>query len=60
MSDSIWQVIWMAILGAGLVGMAGLLLAVGTGSVRELRQSLDELKSTDAGDEPGDSTEPLE
>jgi len=59
-SDSIWQIIWMTILGAGLVGMAGLLLAVGTGSVRELRQTLDELKSGDRGDEPGDSIEPVE
>ena len=31
----------MAILGAGVVGMAGLLLVVGDGSVRELGQSLE-------------------
>ena len=54
MNDSFWQVLWLAILGSGLVGMAGLLLAVGTGSVRELRQSLDELKS---GSEDGESSE---
>lgn len=55
MNDTFWQVLWMAILGGGLVGMAGLLLAVGTGSVRELRQSLDELKS---GGEDGESVRP--
>ena len=60
MSDSIWLIIWMTILGAGLVGMAGLLLAVGTGSVRELRQTLDELRSEDGVDEPGESIEPVE
>ena len=54
MNDTFWQVLWMAILGGGLVGMAGLLLAVGTGSVRELRQSLDELKS---GGESGESSD---
>ena len=55
MNDTFWQVLWMAILGGGLVGMAGLLLAVGTGSVRELRQSLDELKS---GAEDAESVRP--
>jgi len=54
MSGMFWQVLWMAILGGGLVGMAGLLLTVGTGSVRELRQSLDELKS---GSEDGEGVE---
>ena len=54
MNGSFWQVLWLVILGSGLVGMAGLLLAVGTGSVRELRQSLDELKS---GGESGESSE---
>ena len=54
MNDSFWQVLWLAILGSGLVGMAGLLLAVGTGSVRALRQSLDELKS---GGEDSESSE---
>jgi hypothetical protein len=53
-NGSFWQVLWLVILGSGLVGMAGLLLAVGTGSVRELRQSLDELKS---GGEDGESSE---
>jgi len=53
-NGSFWQVLWLVILGSGLVGMAGLLLAVGTGSVRELRQSLDELKS---GGESGESSE---
>jgi len=53
-NGSFWQVLWLIILGSGLVGMAGLLLAVGTGSVRELRQSLDELKS---GSEDGESSE---
>ena len=41
----------MGILGAGIVGMAGLLLVVGVGSVRELRQSLEELKPADDTDE---------
>ena len=54
MNGSFLQVLWLVILGIGLVGMAGLLLAVGTGSVRELRQSLDELKS---GGEDGESSE---
>ena len=54
MNGSFWQVLWLVILGSGLVGMAGLLLAVGTGSVRELRQALDELK---AGGEDGESPE---
>tara|TARA_B100000029_G_scaffold94602_1_gene84801 strand:- start:549 stop:740 length:192 start_codon:yes stop_codon:yes gene_type:complete len=44
MSQVAWQVTWMIVLGAGLLGMAGLLVAVGQGSVRELRQSLDELR----------------
>ena len=60
MSDSIWLIIWMTILAAGLVGMAGLLLVVGLGAVRELRQSLDELKSGGEVDEPGDAIEPAE
>jgi hypothetical protein len=50
----------MAILGAGVVGMAGLLLVVGVGSVRELRQSLEELKpadDTDEAEKPVDSVE---
>ncbi len=55
MSGTFWRVLWMAILGGGLVGMAGLLLAVSSGSVRELRQSLDELKS---GGEGGESVKP--
>ena len=54
MNDTFWQILWLVILGSGLIGMAGLLLAVGTGSVRELRQSLDELKS---GGESGESSE---
>ena len=58
MNDTFWQVLWMAILGGGLVGMAGLLLAVGTGSVRELRQSLDELKSGGEGAEDAESLSP--
>ena len=58
MNDTFWQVLWMAILGGGLVGMAGLLLAVGTGSVRELRQSLDELKSGGEDGEDGESVRP--
>ena len=58
MSGMFWQVLWMAILGGGLVGMAGLLLAVGTGSVRELRQSLDELKSGAEDAEDGESVRP--
>ena len=58
MNDTFWQVLWMAILGGGLVGMAGLLLAVGTGSVRELRQSLDELKSGGEDAEDGESVRP--
>ena len=53
MNDTFWQILWLVILGSGLIGMAGLLLAVGTGSVRELRQSLDELKS---GGESGESS----
>ena len=60
MSDSIWRVVWVAILGAGVLGMAGLLLVVGVGSVRELRQSLEELKPADDTDDvekPVDSVE---
>ena len=57
MNGSFWQVLWLVIVGSGWVGMAGLLLAVGTGSVRELRQSLDELKS---GGEDGESSEVTE
>tara|TARA_Y100001934_G_scaffold21132_1_gene23988 strand:+ start:702 stop:884 length:183 start_codon:yes stop_codon:yes gene_type:complete len=59
-SDSIWRVVWVAILGAGVLGMAGLLLVVGVGSVRELRQSLEELKpadDTDEAEKPVDSVE---
>jgi len=48
-STAAWQVIWMVVLGSGLLGMAGLLLAVGTGSVRELRQSLQELRAESEG-----------
>tara|TARA_B110000014_G_scaffold250229_1_gene226266 strand:+ start:657 stop:839 length:183 start_codon:yes stop_codon:yes gene_type:complete len=59
-SDSIWRVVWMAILGAGLVGMAGLLLVVGVGSVRELRQSLEELKPGDDLDEAESPVDPVE
>ncbi len=58
MSGTFWRVLWMAILGGGLVGMAGLLLAVSSGSVRELRQSLDELKSGGEGGEGGESVKP--
>ncbi len=60
MSDSIWRVVWVAILSAGVLGMAGLLLVVGVGSVRELRQSLEELKpadDTDEAEKPVDSVE---
>ena len=60
MSDSIWRVVWMAILGARLVGMAGLLLVVGVGSVRELRQSLEELKPGDDLDEAESPVDPVE
>ncbi len=54
MSDWVWRVLWIVILGAGLLGMAGLLLSVGFGSVRELRQSLDELRAGSGCDEPVD------
>lgn len=54
MSDWVWRVLWIVILGAGLLGMAGLLLSVGFGSVRELRQSLDELRTGSGSDEPVD------
>ncbi|MEC7557329.1 MAG: hypothetical protein VX311_02030 [Planctomycetota bacterium] len=60
MSDSIWRVVWMGILGAGLIGMAGLLLVVGVGSVRELRQSLEELKPGDDLDEAESPVDPVE
>ena len=57
MSDFAWRLLWMVILGGGLLGMAGLLLAVGVGSVRELKLSLEELRqgSDDnvAGDDAG-------
>ena len=52
MSDGVWRVFWIVILGAGLLGMAGLLLSVGFGSVRELRQSLDELRTGNGCEEP--------
>ena len=60
MSDSIWRVVWMGILAAGLIGMAGLLLVVGVGSVRELRQSLEELKPGDDLDEAESPVAPVE
>jgi len=61
MSDFAWRLLWMVILGGGLLGMAGLLLAVGVGSVRELKMSLEELRhgsddkaaDDDAGAESG-------
>ena len=60
MSDLAWRILWMVILGGGLLGMAGLLLAVGVGSVRELKMSLEELRqgSDDnaAGDDAGDGS----
>ncbi len=56
MSDGIWRVLWIVTLGAGLLGMAGLLLSVGFGSVRELRQSLDELRIGSDCDEPIEET----
>ncbi len=52
MSDGVWRVLWIVILGAGLLGMAGLLLSVGFGSVRELRQTLDELRTGNGCEEP--------
>ena len=54
MSDWAWRILWMVILGGGLVGMAGLLLAVGVGSVRELKLSLEELRHGIGDDEAGD------
>jgi len=40
--------------------MAGLLLVVGVGSVRELRQSLEELKPGDDLDEAESPVDPVE
>ena len=54
MSDWAWRILWMAILGGGLVGMAGLLLVIGAGSVRELRLTLEELRHGTGDDEAGD------
>ncbi len=44
MNATTWQVLWLLMLGGGVVGMTGLLLVVSGGAIRELRQTLDELK----------------
>lgn len=39
-----WMVLWSGLLAAAVLGFLGLLLIVGVGAVRELRQTLDELR----------------
>ena len=50
MSSTSWQVLWLLMLAGGVVGMAGLLLLVSSGAIRELRQTLDELKASSDDD----------
>ena len=52
MSDTTWLTLWLILLIGGLVGMTGLLLMIGGGAIRELKQTLEELQAS--GEEPGE------
>ena len=40
---SAWMILWIGLLAGGVIGLLGLLIAVTSGAVRELKESLAEL-----------------
>ncbi len=49
--NSGWMILWTILIGAGFVGLLGLLLLITVGAVRELRESLSELNDNKPSEE---------
>lgn len=61
MNDTVLLAVWIALIVAAVVGMAGLLAMVGGGAISELKQSLRDLRDpASSSQEPGSTEDDAE